>query len=155
MKIYIILTFLVALTSSAEWKLKTMKEWRQISEACTQRYPVSPEVLEKAKIDKYPPKEMFQAILCTLREIDIWSDTEGLSIDRLMIVLEKAAVEENISKKFLRDSLESCVDKNSEGTTSLDWVYRCFNCFKGNEKLFKVIEEARFYEESEPLNYEW
>ncbi|XP_055849525.1 general odorant-binding protein 99a-like [Episyrphus balteatus] len=150
MKIYIIL-ILIALTSATEWKLNTMEEWRQIHKTCAQRYPVSPEVLEKAKLDKYPPKEMFQSILCILRGIDVWTDTEGFSVDRLMISLEKVPVEENITKKFLRDSIERCLDNNSEKTTSLDWAYRCFNCFKDNEKFFKVLREAKFYEEPELL----
>nr|QIS77202.1 OBP9 [Episyrphus balteatus] len=146
MKIYIILA-LVALTSAAEWKRKTMDEWSQIHRACDQRYKVSEELIEKAKVEKYPPKEVFEVALCVLRDSEVWNDATGFSVDRLMISMNTVATRGNINKKFLRDTLESCADNNSDGSTPLDWAYRCFKCFKDNEKFFKVLREARFFDE--------
>nr|QIS77200.1 OBP7 [Episyrphus balteatus] len=146
MKIYIILT-LIALTLAEEWKLKTVEEWKQIYMTCDQRHQVAEEFYQKSRTEKYPPKEVFEVVLCTMRSMEVWSDTEGFSVDKMMIALDSAATQENVDKKFIRDSLESCADKNTEGSTPLDWAYRCFKCFKDNEKFFKVLREARFFDE--------
>ncbi|XP_055837634.1 general odorant-binding protein 99a-like [Episyrphus balteatus] len=148
MKIYIILA-LVAFTSATEWKRKTMEEWRQIHITCDERFNVSQHIIEKSKDEKYPPKEMFEIVLCILRDVEVWNDTDGFSVDRLMIATNKVTTKYNINKQIFRDYIESCADKNIEGSNPLDWAYRCFKCFKDNEKLFKVLKKAKFYEDQD------
>nr|QYL00033.1 OBP6 [Eupeodes corollae] len=139
----------IAITSAEEWKLKTMEEWSQIHKTCDERFPVSAELIEKAKVEKYPPKEVFEVVLCILRGVEVWDDTKGFSTDRIMFGLENVAKRENLSKQFLRDGIEHCKDSNSEGSSTLDWAYRWFKCFKDNEPLFKAIREVKLYKERE------
>ncbi|XP_055851766.1 uncharacterized protein LOC129916029 [Episyrphus balteatus] len=131
MKSFIILT-LIALTT-AEWTLKTQDEWLKIREDCNTRFNVPNELIEKSKNDKYPPKEVLANVLCYLKGLEIWNDSDGFLVHRIMIGLENVAKKiENYNAKLLQEGLKSCINQNSEGTTTFDGAYRCFKCFIDN-----------------------
>nr|QIS77198.1 OBP5 [Episyrphus balteatus] len=142
MKIYIVL-LLIALTSAAEWKIKTNKDWDEIEDTCFERHKNLVEQRGNSK-SKDLTKPEFELVLCVFREGEVWSDSKGFSTDRLMMVMDTVATRDNINKKFLRDSLENCADDNSEGSSPLDWGYRYYKCFKDNEVLYETMRKARF-----------
>nr|QYL00034.1 OBP7 [Eupeodes corollae] len=148
MKFFIILVTLVALTA-AKYELKSREEWFNIQDYCDERFKVSPEFREKHKDDKYVPKEIFRTILCYLRGLELWNDSEGFSIDKLMVGLE--SVKDNIKNYnavILRQSLAQCTsDKNTEGIAPFDWAYRCFKCFTDNRYIMEAFKVATFYKE--------
>ncbi|XP_055850258.1 uncharacterized protein LOC129914863 [Episyrphus balteatus] len=150
MKIFIILA-LIAFSSAAEWKIKTLKEWDHFEDICLERYKELIDKHQNDRADQYP-KEAFEILLCVFREVGIWSDSKGFSVDRLMIVMDRIATKEDINKKFLRDSLEKCADNNGEGSTTLDWAYRSYNCFKANKVLYETLTKGRFGADQETVD---
>ncbi|XP_055852180.1 general odorant-binding protein 99a-like [Episyrphus balteatus] len=147
MKIYIILA-LVALTS-AEWKPKSHEEWLEIEAKCKEQRKMTPELEERIKNEPYLPKEAFEFHLCCLRSTDLWSDSEGFSLEGMTAILDRIPDEEKIDKDAQRDILKKCIDNNSEGSTPFDWAYRCYKCFKDNGDFLKNIGKAKFHDHKE------
>ncbi|XP_055850139.1 general odorant-binding protein 99a-like [Episyrphus balteatus] len=136
MKIYIILA-IIAISSAAEWKYPSDEEIKSFHASCLKSF-------EEKRINKdteMTSKERFEVYLCLARKIGIWSDSEGFSVDKMMIDLDKVATEarQHYDKQLLRQSIESCVDKNSEGSTPFEWAKRCFQCFLNNQTFLKFI----------------
>ncbi|XP_055852158.1 uncharacterized protein LOC129916319 [Episyrphus balteatus] len=149
MKLFMFLTFLVAFTT-AEWTLISHDEWLKAWENCNNQFSLPFDLRPKTLQDKYPPKIVFENVLCYFKGLEIWNDKDGFLVDRIMIGLENVAKKiENYNAKLLREGLKSCTDQNSEKCSTLDAAYSCFKCFIDNKYLYESMGKADFYKNDE------
>ncbi|XP_075144695.1 general odorant-binding protein 99a-like [Haematobia irritans] len=135
MKVFIAVCLLFTL-ASAEYVVKTRENLLQFRNECVEELKVPAEHVEQYKKWQYPNDEITQCYMkCVFVKFGLFSPETGFDVEnihhQLVGVNAEASHDDSVHAK-----IESCVDKNEQGSNACEWAYRGAICFfKNNLQL--------------------
>ncbi|XP_061393272.1 general odorant-binding protein 99a-like [Musca vetustissima] len=135
MKLFVVLCAIFVLNASA-YVVKSRDDLLQFRNECISELEIPENLVEQYKKWQYPNDSVTQCYLkCVFVKFGFFDTTNGFNVENIHQQLVGSHAEAN-HDDAVHAKIESCVDRNEQGSNACEWAYRGATCFiKNNLQL--------------------